>query len=262
MIGVSVKTSLPVLSGLANHSDSKKHVKVKPHGRVHENTGRKGKGVVLPAETLALARQHNSANITCSQAPGDNENTALNSKYQTIVQNCLLRGTKFVDEDFPPTKASLFRAAHTRDLSKDSTRQFLKNVQSITSWQRPENIRTKSKATEWALIQDPRPSDICQGMSYVLMMRIVLQIIFLFGTFFTGMCFLTGELGNCWFVAALALIAERKDLLVKILVTKEINSVGVYVVRLFKDGIWKEVIIDDLLPCDSFLRLVFSSVHL
>ncbi len=61
-------------------------------------------------------------------------------------------------------------------------------------------------------------------------------------------------------MAALALIAERKELLSKILVTKEINSVGVYVLRLFKDGVWNEVIVDDLLPCDSFNRLLFSSV--
>lgn len=62
-------------------------------------------------------------------------------------------------------------------------------------------------------------------------------------------------------MAALALIAERKELLSKILVTTEVNGAGVYMLRLFKDGVWKPVIVDSLLPCNSLHKLVFSSVR-
>ncbi|CAF0780594.1 unnamed protein product [Adineta steineri] len=81
----------------------------------------------------------------------------------------------------------------------------------------------------WTIFSSPQPSDIQQGV-----------------------------LGDCWLVAALALISERPRLLEHILLTKQINSQGVYLVRICHNGLWKTIIVDDCFPCTKHKRLVFT----
>lgn len=57
------------------------------------------------------------------------------------------------------------------------------------------------------------------------------------------------------------MIAERKELVEKILVSRELSDAGAYMIRLCKDGSWTTVIVDDLLPCDRRKRLVYSQVR-
>ena len=57
-----------------------------------------------------------------------------------------------------------------------------------------------------------------------------------------------GGLGDCWFLSALAVVAERHDLIAKLFLETEANGAGAYGCRLFMDGRWATVTVDDRLP--------------
>nr|XP_045624672.1 calpain-D-like isoform X2 [Procambarus clarkii] len=143
---------------------------------------------------------------------------ALN-RWTRIVQYCKVNQHPFVDDSFPPVPKSLFYSSSEKYESR------------VTQWLRPHEIVTDSdnRNVKWAVFRTPLPSDISQGV-----------------------------LGNCWLLSALAVLAERDDLVKKIMVTRDFCPEGVYQVRLCKAGRWVTVLVDDLLPCDRHCRLVYS----
>ncbi|CAM9730407.1 unnamed protein product, partial [Chrysoparadoxa australica] len=58
-----------------------------------------------------------------------------------------------------------------------------------------------------------------------------------------------GCLQNRWLVSALNLLAGRPDLVARLLVGTELVHKGICTVKLFKQGAWVYVHIDDVLPC-------------
>ena len=59
-----------------------------------------------------------------------------------------------------------------------------------------------------------------------------------------------GELGDCYLLSALSVLAEREDAVEQLFVKgKESDKHGVYVVRLCIQGHWRSIILDEQLPC-------------
>jgi len=194
-----------------------------------------------PAEELRLAEEESAKKV-----------------WQEIVDFCKTNKIEFVDDSFTPTMSSLLfesQIAKLNQLSEvpqnsdsqtqrksgedsilDSTRNELEEERTLrllkkSIWIRPRQIRTRSSdhRLEWAVFRNPRPADISQGIS-----------------------------GNCWFLSALAVLAERPNLLERVMLTRTICPQGIYQVRLCKDGRWQIILIDDLLPCDQYRNLLYS----
>lgn len=66
-----------------------------------------------------------------------------------------------------------------------------------------------------------------------------------------------GELGDCYFIASLVCLSENPNRIKRLLVDCN-EKVGIYSVRIFDDGEWKNVIVDDFLPCYNKNQLCFS----
>ncbi|VDM98268.1 unnamed protein product [Thelazia callipaeda] len=144
-----------------------------------------------------------------------NDEEAAASEYDRIITFCKENNMPFIDDSFPHSKRSIGK--FTREGRPDGS---ILNVDNLI-WLRPQNIYTKDgKNYRWSIFLDPKPSDIEQGC-----------------------------LGNCWFLSALAVIAERPDILDQIVLTKNYNPWGIYLIRLCINGHWQVVLVDDFFPC-------------
>ncbi|KAL1458951.1 hypothetical protein WDU94_010971 [Cyamophila willieti] len=120
-----------------------------------------------------------------------------------IINYCTDSKESFVDDRFPPAHNSLYYAGTSTE-RKD---------QLVTQWLRPYDINmSEDKHLKWAVFRNPLPTDISQGV-----------------------------LGNCWLLSALAVLAEREDLITQ-------DGAGHHGTRGWTD----------LLPCDKRAHLVYS----
>ena len=135
-----------------------------------------------------------------------------------ILQYCRSNNEQFVDDSFPPAPKSLYY----RPITNYKTH--------VAQWLRPNAINTdEDSGLNWTVFRNPSYSDISQGV-----------------------------LGNCWFLSSLAVLAEREDLVRKVIVTREFCEHGLYQLRLCINGNWTTILVDDILPCDQYGRLVYS----
>jgi len=147
-------------------------------------------------------------------------------QWQNIVSICRDSNQAFVDDSFPPSGQSLYYNQKEPSVENEPARKS----QNVTQWLRPHQIVTDcDNSINWTVFRTPLPSDISQGI-----------------------------LGNCWLLSALAVIAEKTELIENIVCTRQYCNQGVYQIRLCKDGYWRTVIVDDLLPCDKRKQLVYS----
>lgn len=70
-----------------------------------------------------------------------------------------------------------------------------------------------------------------------------------------------GKLGDCWFMCALASLAERPELVERLFITKDKSPEGFYQVKFCKSGEWVRVTVDDYFPCFPQDTPIFSRSH-
>lgn len=118
------------------------------------------------------------------------EESEARDRWSLIVRFCQQSHISFVDDSFPPSDKSLYY--HWEDGCHSKT---------VTQWLRFSDIRCESEMTgvKWTVFRAPMPSDISQGI-----------------------------LGNCWFLSALAVLAERPELVKRVMITREMCPQGAY----------------------------------
>ncbi|XP_054755553.2 calpain-15-like [Lytechinus pictus] len=175
----------------------------------------------VDGETTVQRRAFKRQKSVMTESKRKQDVAAALERLNTIRQSCKMLKTEFIDDSFPPNVDSLFFKSSP---SGKQPKDFL--------WLRPSAVQLKARddsPLSWEVFRNPKPSDISQGL-----------------------------LGNCWFLSALSVLAERADLLKRIMITHEVNQEGAYQVRLCRDGIWDMVLVDDLLPCQEQGFLVYS----
>lgn len=70
-----------------------------------------------------------------------------------------------------------------------------------------------------------------------------------------------GALGNCWFLASIASLAENPALVKRLFLTDRYNEFGIYRIKICKNGEWVVVTIDDYIPCYLHGGPMFSSAN-
>jgi calpain-15 len=83
----------------------------------------------------------------------------------------------------------------------------------------------------------------------------------LFGDRISPFDVVQGSLGDCYLLSAFVVLAERPDLIQNLFLDVSVSRYGLYQLRFFKDGHWRIVDIDDMLPVrdvGSHKSLVFA----
>jgi len=150
------------------------------------------------------------------------ELTSSDESYDSALKFCKEKGKPFNDEDFPPNQCSLL-------------------FPSIT-------IQSKENSIKWSNYQWKRISELPNYSKPVI-----------FNGNISPIFIKQGALSDCYFLSALAIVAERPNL-VEALFSQgsEINEFGIHAVKLYQNGIAKSVLIDNYFPCTKEGNLAFS----
>ena len=70
-----------------------------------------------------------------------------------------------------------------------------------------------------------------------------------------------GKIGNCWFLAGAAAIAEKPERLKSVFVNSEISNEGIYALNMYALGVPITITIDDRVPLwDGTERTLFADI--
>ena len=136
----------------------------------------------------------------------------IDDKLEKLALYCKKKNVKFTDKAFPPEESSLIG----NPTESDYDYSMHKNKILKYKFARPENIFENN---DYELFKKIEPTDILQG-----------------------------ELGDCYFLAALACLAEYPPLIARLFEFDQKNPYGFYPIWLHINGAWKRIIVDDYLP--------------
>jgi calpain-15 len=156
--------------------------------------------------------------------------------FQKITEICIRNRKKYVDFDFLPCSASIYK--NNAAISQPNKAASAKSrPMDMACWRRasiffqgPYEVFEKHLDSSASI----EPGDIQQGI-----------------------------LSNCWFMGAVASLAEFPSL-VKDLFPKHsqsVNEYGVYEVALYQRGMLRHIIVDDYFPCFAEAGPLFSRSH-
>jgi calpain-15 len=131
---------------------------------------------------------------------------------------CRKNRVQFLDTEYPPTVASLYLTNH--DLrGTPNLQDAWKDREDLLVWRRPSEFMAEDYAV---FVDGITPSDIRQGC-----------------------------LTDCWFLCALAALAEHPVLIEELFVpaSRVESSLGMYSMRMCHAGQWHTVTVDDHFPC-------------
>jgi calpain-15 len=138
-----------------------------------------------------------------------------------IARLCRELGEPYISYTFQPTLASLY-----------CNSKFPQTHAPVAyTWLRSVNIPSRDRVTsaeKWVVLNRPAPSDIVQG-----------------------------ALGNCWFLSALAVLAEKPELVENLFISREYSPAGAYQLQLFSKGEWVQVLLDDTFPVKRDKRFAY-----
>lgn len=184
-----------------------------------------------PADINSFVLEHDTAaqKIINDTANLEFPCSALDPHNSYIALICCQAKTLFVDLDFMPIQSSL----SPRRLENNSTDHDpgLDDHEAIpiVEWKRPREFLSNGEIKVF-----------CNGIGAEDIRQ--------------------GQLGNCWFLSALAALTEYPELVYNLFPPEslELNPYGVYNLRFCKMGIWQTIRIDDLFPCYPGSGPIFS----
>ena len=120
--------------------------------------------------------------------------------------------TNFIDIEFPPVDSSIYPPSESQPFGQPIV------------WKRPKDFmivdESQGLSAPEVFFKKIEPDDIKQG-----------------------------QLGDCWFMCALASLAEMPNLVDRLFITQRYNEEGLYRLKICKNGEWIEVTVDDYFPC-------------
>lgn len=135
------------------------------------------------------------------------------TEYLSNLSTSMKSNSKFTDKSFPANNASL-EGDGTNHYSKD----WLEGPRPCSVWKRPTDFFGEKN---FNLFKDKiEPADIKQG-----------------------------AIGNCYFMAAIAALAENPQRVQRLFISRDVSPFGCYCLNVCDEGLWKSIIIDDLVPC-------------